>query len=189
MKKGFTVSRLISAVKNLVGGGRLSQRKNRPGSIRMMDGFTLIELMIAITIISVMASFGFSAYSSARDRQIGLAATEQILTFLQSNQSYAQAGNKDCIGKYLGQEVGMVTPNILRSKSICEAEEGSVLESTIPGIIFEADSTLIFNPLTKGIELSSGDSSLDIAYTSSLTLRYIVRVHNTGTIEYLGIQP
>jgi prepilin-type N-terminal cleavage/methylation domain-containing protein len=89
-KKRFTVSRTISALQNLVGGGRLSQRKNRPGSIRMMDGFTLIELLVVIAIIAVIMSVGVANLITAQ-KQARDAARKEILNNIQSafEQTYA----------------------------------------------------------------------------------------------------
>ncbi len=188
MKKGFTVSRTISALQNLVGGGRLSQRKNRPGSISMMDGFTLIELMIAITIISVMVSLGLSAYGKARERQIGVSAGETIISILQSAQSDASTGKKDCVGKYLGQEVVISLPNNINSRSLCEGDDGAITTHTISEITFDTGTTLIFSPLTKGIEIDGGSPSFTLSYDSSANLTYEVRITNSGTIEYLGVR-
>lgn len=154
----------------------------------MKRGFTLIELMIAITIISIMISFGLSAYGKARDRQSGLNAGEQIMTLLQANQSDASSGNKDCSGKYLGQEVLINTPNSLSWRSLCEGDNGSLKTQTIPDITFNANTTFLFSPLTRGIELIGGASSFDILYTSTSSLAYEIKVTSSGTIEYLGAQ-
>jgi prepilin-type N-terminal cleavage/methylation domain-containing protein len=152
-------------------------------------GFTLIELMIAVTIISVLVSMGLSAYGKSRERQIGVSAGEQILSIFQSNQSDAQTGKKDCLGKYEGQQVIIAVPNTIRSNSICEDDDGIVTTTIIPGITFESGATLVFSPLTRGISLPGGVPTLTINYDSSSSLSYAIKLYNTGIIEYLGIQP
>lgn len=150
------------------------------------NGFTLIELMIAITIISIMVSLGLGAYGKARERQIGVSAGEQIITLLQSAQSDARTGKKDCLGKYLGQEVIIALPNTLSTRSLCEGDSGTSTLHTISEITFDSGTTLIFSPLTQGIEIDGGSLQFLLNYTSSASLTYEIRVTNTGTIEYLG---
>jgi len=152
----------------------------------MKKGFTLIELMIAITIISIMVSMGISAYGKARDRQIGTNASEQIISLLQSNQSDASTGKKDCVGKYLGQQVIISLPNILSSRSLCEGNDGPVTPKIISEITFIAGTTLIFSPLTKGLEIDGGSSQFLLSYSSTSNLTYDISITNSGTMEYLG---
>lgn len=154
-----------------------------------LTGFTLIELMIAITIISIMVSFGLSAYGKARDRQIGVAASEKIISLLQLNQSDALAGKKDCLGKYLGQQVTLVLPNTIRSVSLCEGNSGVETNSLIDNITFNSAATFVFNPLTKGIALENGDSSKTVTLDSTSGITYAIKLMSSGTIEYLGVQP
>jgi prepilin-type N-terminal cleavage/methylation domain-containing protein len=155
----------------------------------IVKGFSLVELMIAVTIIGVLVSFGLSAYGKSRDRQIGVSAGEQLLSVFQANQSDAQTGKKDCLGKYEGQQVIIVEPNMVRSNSICVDDDGVVSTTTIPGITFDSGATIIFSPLTRGIVLPGGVASYTLSYDSSANLTYAVKLHNTGIIEYLGIQP
>jgi prepilin-type N-terminal cleavage/methylation domain-containing protein len=154
---------------------------------RTREGFTLIELMIAITIISILVALGLSAYGKARDRQIGVVAGEQIIALLQKNLGEASVGKKDCSGKYLGQEVVITTPNTLTTRSICEGDDGAATATSIPGIEFNAGTTIIFNALNKGIELEGGVAELLLSYDSSANLSYNIKLMNSGTIEYLGI--
>lgn len=152
------------------------------------NGFTLIELMIAITIIGILVAMGVSAYGKARERQIGVNAGEQILSILQSNQSDASTGKKDCVGKYVGQEVIISLPNTISSRSLCEDFDGQITSSLIPDITFDAGTTLIFNPLTKGIEIDGGSAQFTLSYESASNLTYDIRIVNTGIIEYLGVR-
>ncbi len=154
----------------------------------MKKGFTLIELMIAITIIGVLVSMGLSAYGRGRDRQYGVIASEQIISYLQEQQSIANTGKKDCAGKYLGQQVNISTPNTFTSQSICEGNNGIMSSMTVPNIAINSGTTLVFNPLSKGIEIAGSISQFTLTYLSSANLTYSITIVNSGTIEYLGLQ-
>lgn len=154
----------------------------------MKKGFTLIELMIAITIISILVALGLSAYGKARDRQIGVSASETIMSVLQQNLGEASVGKKDCVGKYLGQEVVVAVPNTLSTRSLCEGDDGVVGVTTIPGIEFDSGSTIIFNALNKGIELEGGAAEFILTYNSSASFTYSIKLMSSGTIEYLGLE-
>lgn len=151
-------------------------------------GFTLIELMIAITIIGLIVGFGLSAYGKARERQVGVSAGEKLVSILQGNQGDARVGKKDCLGKYAGQFIEIVTPNIVRSYSTCENDDGDITENIIPGITFAQETTFLFYPLDKGIEIKDGSSQYLLDYESSANLTYEIRLTSSGTIEYLGVQ-
>lgn len=156
-------------------------------------GYTLIELMLVIAIVGVLVSFGISAYTRAQARQQGVAAGETILALLNENQKLAGIGNKDCSGKYLGQQVTFALPNNLESRSRCD-DAGSIVygatkTTTIPGVTFDTSESIIFNPLALGIDLGSGSAGpLLFTYHTPLNLTYTIRLETSGTIEYLGAQ-
>jgi prepilin-type N-terminal cleavage/methylation domain-containing protein len=153
----------------------------------MKSAYTLIELMIVVTIISVLVGFGVSAYTKARDRQIGQSAGEQILSVLSENQKIANIGNKDCIGKFLGQQVVISATNTITANSICTGGPGpSPVVTTIDDIDFVAGATFTFNPLTTGIDLGATASPLTISYTVPSGSTYSIQVDKSGTIEYKG---
>lgn len=153
----------------------------------MKTGFTLIELMITITIIGILVGFGISAYGKARDRQIGQAAGEKIVSILQENQTIASIGKKDCNDKYLGQQVILTPPNTLQTRSICEGGVmGSPTSTPIDGITSLTSATIIFNPLSRGINLGAPTLNIDFVGASGLTYRIFLT--SSGTIENQGVQ-
>lgn len=154
-------------------------------------GYTIIELMITISIVAVLVGFGLSAYGRARDRQVGQSAAEIIVSLLRQNQQEASIGKKDntkCIDGFLGQQVrtyaGTAT---ISSQSLCNGGNGDLITTTLSGITFDADQTITFPPLTSGIDLD-GASELFIDFTGASNLVYRIRLTAPGTIEYQGIQ-
>lgn len=143
--------------------------------------------MIVISIIAILISFGTSAYTKSRDKQISQAAAEQIIDILQENQKSALIGKKDCTGKFVGQEVTITTPNSVKEQSLCEAGQVGVLSTTtIPSITFAHNASIIFNPLSRGITLTSDPLLVD--FTSSSNATYRIQLNSSGTLEYLSVQ-
>lgn len=148
-------------------------------------GYTLVELMIVISIVAILLTFGISAYGKARDRQLGQAASEQVLTLLQESQKKANIGDKDCTGKYLGQQVITGNPNIITSQSICEGNVGVLTTTTIPNISSLVVTTITFNPLASGTTLTTAPLNLDIVTSSGSTWRILL--NTAGVIEFKGM--
>ncbi len=157
----------------------------------MKKGYTLIELMLVVSIVAILMSFGVSAYTQAQNRQIGVTAGETILTILNENQKIASIGKKNCDGKFAGQQVTFQPPNTVLARSLCEVAgaivEGPAQNTTVPGVVFNSAPNIIFNPLSLGINLGAGVlSPLTFTYRSSSSLAYSIRLQSSGTIEYLG---
>lgn len=150
-------------------------------------GYTLIELMLVISILAILVSLGISAYVKAQARQAGRVAAEQIISLLTENQTIASVGNKDCNFKFEGQEIVFTLPNIITTTSTCEGGgRGVSRTTTIPNITFSTARTIIFNPLTYGIDLPT--DPLDISFTSKNGTTYVIQLTKSGAIEYLGTQ-
>jgi len=150
------------------------------------SAYTLVELMIVVSIIGIMVAFGTSAYTKARQKQIAEAAGEQIVSILQENQQISSIGDKDCNGKFEGQKITITNSNHIQSLSTCENGDLGVLrETSIPGIVFDTNYSFVFKPLSLGIDLGE-PSSLTLRYSDPNDIFYNIKITNTGTIEYLG---
>lgn len=150
-------------------------------------GYTLVELMIVISITSLLIGIGASSYGQARDRQQGEAAGEAVVSTLLHHQQLAKIGNKDCDGKYLGQRITTSPPNRITATSICEGDEGTPIQSEIPNISSITPVSINLNPLSQGITLPSDPLHLDFVSLNSKTYR--ISLTRSGTIEYKGIVP
>jgi len=153
--------------------------------MKMKPAYTLIELVIIITIISILVSVGLSAYGKARDRQAGQAAGEKIISILQENQKIANVGKVGCATKFLGQKVTTSSTNQITTQSLCEGPDGPSLSIPIPDITFPITSTITFKPLSQGTDLTS---DLNLSYTSTAGNTYLITITRSGTIEYKGVQ-
>ena len=154
-------------------------------TLSLPKGYTLIELLVTITIVGILVGFGISAYGKARDRQAGQAAGEKILSILQENQKIANIGKVGCTNKFLGQEVVASSPNTLKIRSLCEGPNGAQTSITIPDISSLTNATITFKPLSQGTSLSS---DLNLSYTSTAGNTYLITITRSGTIEYKGVQ-
>lgn len=155
----------------------------------MKKGYSLVELMVAISIIGILVSFAISAYTKGRDRQEGRAAGEQIISILTSNQKKANIGDRDCTGLYLGQSVTINSDTTLSSVSNCSSSSGTTeTTSALTGIssISPAPITILFKPLAQGITLAP--DPLNITYVTSSGTTFMVQISSSGAVEYKGIQ-
>lgn len=150
-------------------------------------GYTLIELIIVISIIAILISVGITSYSKAQNRQVGQIAGEKIMSILQETQKNANIGKIDCAGKFTGQQLTFVSPNIIRSQSLCLGGVGTIKDTEIASITFNTTPTIIFFPLSLGVNLG-GESEIIIEFTGKSQLIYGIRIDTSGTIEYLGIK-
>lgn len=153
----------------------------------MKYGYTLVELMIIVVIVSILVGFGVSSYGKARDRQAGIAAVEQVMAILATNQTIANIGKIDCAEKFLGQQLTLVSPNIFRQQSICENDDlGAETTIAVPGIAGLTPATFTFNPLSLGITLPTNPYLLNLLGENGRT--YQIELTSSGTIEYKGIE-
>ncbi len=153
-------------------------------------GYTLVELMITIAIAALLVASGLSAYTKARDRQLGQTAAEQLLTTLVETQKKSLIGNKDCVGKFTGIELTIADgSNQVSTESTCEGgETGVPTTTTFTGITFSSDYNFTFNPLSQGVYLGDDVDELVISFQSSSGTSYSLLITKSGNIEYQGLE-
>lgn len=150
-------------------------------------GFTLIELTIVITLMTILVTAGISSYSKSQRNQIGRFAAESILSVISENQKIASSGTKDCVGEYLGQQLTIQAgSNTLTSLSLCKSNPpGSSTATQIPGITFTAAHTLLFRPMNQGIILNGGAATENIDYSDGQNT-FRLELSRSGSIQNLG---
>ncbi len=155
--------------------------------IILKKGFTIVELMVSITIVALIVSVGISAYARARDRQIIQTASEKVLAILLENQKIAAIGKKDCPDKFSGQRLVFSTTNTVTIQTLCESSVGATELVTISEISSQTGSTLVFEPLTSAIDLG-GQDTITLNFTTSNGVVFSVIINRFGLIEFQGIQ-
>lgn len=148
-------------------------------------GYTLVELLIVITLSTLLITAGISAYSKAADIQAIKSATETILATLASAQKAATSGKNDCIGAYLGEIVTTSSgSSIMTITSSCQGGGGTTRQVTLNSFTFATTTNIVFRPLNQGIDTGlAGSQNLD--YTKS-NQTYRIQIDRTGAIMPLG---
>ena len=155
----------------------------------MKKGFTLVELLITITIVTVVVASGVSAYGRARDRQILQASVEKLISTLQGTQKQALIGDKDssCVDNLLGYQTTF-SANTLTTQVRCSGGNSSAVNTAFTSITFTSPfPTITFRPLGQGVIFGTGGSvdTIDFSYQGR---SYSVEVDESGNIQYLGEQ-
>lgn len=157
----------------------------------MKPAYTLIELMVVVSLTAVLVGFGISSYRRAQSRQAGLQATEEILSLLNSQQKFSDVGKVDpaCTGVYQGQAVALSSgDNTITTTSLCSLANGTSIPQTFSNISFNQDLSFTFQFGSGGTDLG-GATSANLDFTTPAGLVYRIVLTSAGSITSLGLQP
>lgn len=148
-------------------------------------GYTLVELLIVITLSTLLITAGISAYSKAADIQNTKNATETILSTLATAQKAATSGKNDCIGAYLGEIITTTSgSSTMTITSSCQGGGGTSRQVSLNLFTFATSINVVFRPLNQGVDTGlAGSQNLD--YTNS-NQTYRIQIDRTGAIMPLG---
>lgn len=151
----------------------------------LKHGYTLIELLITITLTAMLITFGVSAYRLAADRQLIKSQTELIMTALTQAQKAATTGKTDCTTEYGGESLSITANSpTLSISSICKSDSGTVRQITLSTMVFAHTQTLVFRPLNQGVDTGS-QPTLNLDYTLNSDT-YRIEITRSGSIKSLG---
>lgn len=147
------------------------------------SGFTLIELMVTITIMMLMVGGGIAAYFNFNDRQTLAGDAKGLQTFLRSAQKKARVGEVPAgCEKLENYSVGMTTgDNTVLMRANCT--NGVFLVNTLylsDAVTAQSDFEVEFRVLHGGADFITGNGSI-VLVTS--TRKYEFQVSAGGTIE------
>ncbi len=140
-----------------------------------LPAFTLVELLVVISISTIFLTLGFSAYHQTQNRQTLHNAAKKTEAILRSIQKKAESGDKDCQGFFRYYHVH-ISPNsnTITSQAICKESQGNVKTYTLQEVKFVNGCTLHFRTLSQGLNIitpnqSSFDLTLQLETNPNLT--------------------
>lgn len=148
-------------------------------------GFTLIEMLVAITIMTLIMGIGIASYQRFNEKQLVTSAATQLVSSLRQMQKKITVGDKPtgCVGTLQGY--------ILRANAQgyavyaqCNAEV-QVDTKTLSGItVSPAIYTVRFSDLGRNVTITNGPSIV----LSTTLFSNTIQVTSTGEIIDGGIQ-
>lgn len=154
----------------------------------LKSGYTLIELLITITITTILVTIGVTAYGRAAEIQAIKSDTEKIIEIITSAQKAATSGKADCTATY-GPYLGERLTTSIGSKSIvvtstCQNGNGDARSFDLNSFTFATANTIVFRPLNQGINTGAA-STQNLDFTNG-NATYRIEVQRSGTIKSLG---
>lgn len=154
----------------------------------LKSGYTLIELLITITITTILVTIGVTAYGRAAEIQAIKSDTEKIIEIITSAQKAATSGKADCTATY-GPYLGERLTTSIGSKSIvvtstCQNGNGDARSFDLNSFTFATANTIVFRPLNQGIDTGAA-STQNLDFTNG-NATYRIEVQRSGTIKSLG---
>jgi prepilin-type N-terminal cleavage/methylation domain-containing protein len=163
---------------------------------RATRGFTLIELMVVVGIISVMLGMGIAQYGRFRDRQGVLRAADYVVTHLRDAQKRASAGVNTCPSgeRLIAYRITPVIPAAstytqFRISQVCTSTTTVVVTANVPnGASYSSFDTFRFPVLAGRVQTAAGVERIDdLLITVSLnSCTTTVTVSPAGQISASG---
>lgn len=153
---------------------------------RHQAGYSLIELLIAIGILTLVVGGGIAAFITFNDRQALVGAAKQMVTYLRSAQSKARVGDtpSGCDRLQAYRVTVTETSNVVLLEAVCENGDFTRNTFLLPqGITHNNDGMVEFRGLQGG---ASGDSNFDIISAATGQV-YRVQVTAGGEIKEIGV--
>lgn len=152
-------------------------------------GYTLVELLIGITISAILTTIGISAYRKAQDRQAVRVDGEKIEQTLREAQKKTSIGEKDCVGEFVSRRVIITLgESQITSQAFCKSDQGAIQTTTLQNTTFTSSSTIEFRSLNAAINITNpAGPTTDITFQSTTSsLQHGITITEPGTIEYKG---
>jgi len=147
-------------------------------------GFTLLELLVTITIITLVFSIGLTQYNRFNRRQILVKAKDQLISDLRLTQSRALSGEKPigCNTTPLsGHKLDFTSDSSYQIVAVCSSDIVVKSEISLPqGVTKQAGpDEVFFKVLSQGTNISGTSQIVLTGFGETQT----VSVSNVGEIK------
>lgn len=123
----------------------------------MRKGYTLIEVLVSLTVIGLLFGFGFVSFRDFSRRQAVVSAGRMVIADLRLAQSKALSGEKPCVGNLSTYDFTVIPTTSYRITAVCSGVgSNSVIVKTQPlpsGILISSapQNTASFKVLGQGM--------------------------------------
>jgi prepilin-type N-terminal cleavage/methylation domain-containing protein len=139
---------------------------------RKLQGFTLVELIVAMGVLSIMASVTIVSMGGAKTKQEVEGAARQVAAAIREAQNYALTGkNIGAAGDVpcrFHVTVANTSPNVtiqqikFDSSGVCNTNSGSMVYSLQHGVVFSANAEVRFD-VPRGEPRNSAGTEIGIS--------------------------
>jgi type II secretory pathway pseudopilin PulG len=147
-----------------------------------MRGYTLIELLIYISITGLLITLGTSAYRESQNRQAIRQDVETALEILNSAKKEAIIGKKDCADNLLGIRVTL-NSNSISKQAICQSTQGELLDYPLKVSTFSLSQNFLFRPVSGSTDLTP--LGLTFALNSTTNHTATINISQAGAITHV----
>lgn len=153
------------------------------------NGYTLVELLIAVTVSTILITTGISAYSVARNRQQIREMGELVEVTLREAQKSAQIGNNkvgtaSCNGGFIGHTVSIsAATDRVTITPTCSGLSTGAKNVSSTNLDFLTNHNFIYYQ-NGGMNITSSENIDFRSTTSGITHR--ITISPPGSILYVG---
>jgi|SRR3989344_6902827 len=158
------------------------------------NGFTLIEMLIAISVMSLLVGGSIAGYNKYNTRQIVIQDGKILASTLRTAQTRARVGDKPTAGctKLDGYRViGTANASTYELRVVCDgADAGTISTITLTtGVIIQQSFNFLFPILSSGVVGAVGAGTNVVVQNNVVSggYRYTVSVSSSGVVYETGI--
>ncbi len=154
------------------------------GAHHLRQGFTLVEIMVVISLMAILAGTGIAGYRNSARKQAVEVAAQKLISALRKAQVNAAAGVKEgCAGTLTGWQVN-VSANSYTIEGLCGVTTFNSRTENYTGAsvtVFPSPNPILFKVLNQGTNII-GSTTVTLGVTGISYTRN-VKVLWTGQIE------
>lgn len=153
----------------------------------MQQGFTLLELMVVISIVAISFGLGLTSLITFQARQQAEVAGLQVREVFLEAKNRAAIGQKSgsCLNTQTldGWQVVLLSAQEVAIQAICSGSaQANDFYQVVAGSVISFDSPVFFESLTNRVS-DPGD-----VMVSTSNLDYVFSISNTGSVSTGGLQ-